>query len=272
MTLLVILALLAVVAVYAVFFLVFKLIWILLKKNSNKWPLIWAGVCTVVFGVLFVGFTAWGVYKVVSPFKGMITRLQNNPQPVYGERVYTDPVYRFDLDVFNGMDFSNWMEFDDIDAKVGVDMNAFRNYPSDEEEDANERQFMAVLLLRQDDVDEGHPLQALREALASTDHRQDLEILSQEDFTLDGYPAMFATGRAYARNGKRMFLAVTAVADAYRQVFYVIAFSPDYPEAVENATQTARSLRLENGSSLPGETAPALPQEEAAAPAAETTK
>ena len=39
MTILVILFLLGITAVYAVFFLLFKIIWMILKKSSNKWPL-----------------------------------------------------------------------------------------------------------------------------------------------------------------------------------------------------------------------------------------
>ncbi len=253
MTVLIILALLGVVIVYAVFFLLFKLLWMILKKNSNKWPLILSGICTIVFGIVLGALAGWGVYKVVSPFRGMMARLDDNPAPVYGERVYTDPIYRFELDVFNGIDFSEWMDFDDLDVKIGVDMNAFKKNQTDAEEDQNERQFVGAVILRQEDADEGHPLQPLREALASTDHRQDLEVLSQEDFLMDGYPAMFVTGRVYARNGKRLFVALNAMSDEYRQVFYVIALSADLPESAETAIQTARSLRLENGLALPSQ-------------------
>lgn len=261
MTLLIILALLGLVITYAVFFLLFKIIWILLKNPSNKWPLIWAGISTIAFSIAFVAMTAWGVYKVISPFKGMISNLSENPTPIYGERIYTDPIYRFQLDVFNGMDFSDWIEIDDLDVKIGVDMNVFKETTSPEEKEQNEKNFMGVLLLRQDEVDEGHPMEALRKALSSTDNRRDVEILSQEDFMIDGYPAIFATGRLSARNGNQVFTAVTAIADAYQQVFYVISFAPETPEAISYATQTARSFRLENGSSLPMTADPALTQQ-----------
>ena len=213
MTILIILALLGVVAVYVVFFLLFKLVWILMKKDTNKWPLIWAGVSTVLFGIVLGGAAAWGVYKVVSPFRGMIERYSANPEPVYGQHVYTDPIYRFQLTALNGMDFSEWVEFDDLDAKIGVDMNTFKKVPSAEEKQA---------------ID-----------------------VSQEDFTVDGYPAMFVTARARSNSGTQMFLAMSAIADSYQQVFYVIAFSADTPEASANALQLARSLQLENGSPLP---------------------
>lgn len=252
MTILIILALLGVVAVYAVFFLLFKLVWILMKKDTNKWPLIWAGVSTVLFGIVLGGAAAWSVYKVVSPFRGMIERYSANPEPVYGQHVYTDPIYRFQLTALNGMDFSEWVEFDDLDAKIGVDMNTFKKVSSAEEKQAIDAAFTGAILLRQDEVDEGHPLQPLREALISAENsRKSLEILSQEDFTVDGYPAMFVTARARSNSGKQMFFAMSAIADSYQQVFYVIAFSADTPEASANALQLARSLQLENGSPLP---------------------
>ena len=63
MTILVLLALLGVVAVYAVFFLLFKIIWMILKKSSNKWPLILAGVATVLLGTVTALSAYYGVKK-----------------------------------------------------------------------------------------------------------------------------------------------------------------------------------------------------------------
>ena len=71
MTTLIILLLVAAVAVYAVFFLLFKVIWIILKKSSNKWPLILAGICTILFSGAVIGTAAWhskyDIYITYSP-------------------------------------------------------------------------------------------------------------------------------------------------------------------------------------------------------------
>ncbi len=264
MTLLVLLGLLAVAAMYAVFFLLFKLLWVILKKDSNKWPLIWAGISTVLFGIVLSALAAWGIYKVISPFSGMMDRFSENPAPVYGERVYTDPVYRFQLDVFDGMDFSEWMEFDDVDIKLGLDTNFLKDNQSQEEKEANDQKTIAALLIRQSDVDEGHPLQDLRQGLASAaNRRRDVEISSQEDLTIDGYPAMFVAGKVFTNQGVVLPFWLTAVADSYQQVFYVVTFAlQENPTAEAYALQTARSLQLENGSALPGTTdSSALPAE-----------
>ena len=258
MTLLFILAaLLTVAVIYALFFLLFKLIWILLKKDSNKWPLIWAGVSTAVFGILLSAVMAWSVYKVISPFRGMIERFSANPTPVYGERIYTDPVYRFELDVFNGMDFSEWMEFDDIDVKVGFDTNLLKKEsPSSSNQAVNT--FFGAILFRQSDVDEGHPLEELRKNLNTfSNNRREMEILSEENVTVDGYPALFITGKAFGNRGESIPFWLNAISAPYEQVFYVITFIVETNNAELNvlaanqAQQMARSLRLENGASLP---------------------
>ena len=89
MTTLVILFLLGAVTVYAVFFLLFKVLWIILKKSSNKWPLILAGISTVLFGIAAVGTLAWGTYKIISPFRGMIERYdEKSPLNLWQHHLY----------------------------------------------------------------------------------------------------------------------------------------------------------------------------------------
>ncbi len=260
---LLLLLLLGIIVIYAVFFLVFKIIWMLLKKEGNKWPLIWSGICTVVFGV-FIGATmAWSVYKVVSPFRGMMARYSENPAPVFGAREYTDPVYRFQLEVFDGMDFSDWMEFDDVDVKLGVDTNIFK---TDKDQPTQDGSMLAAVILRQSDIDvnEEHPLEDLRQGLASAGNSRKLQILSQEDFTANGLPGAFVAGQAFGNRGEVIPVWLTALAAPHGQVFYVATFvlqqaGQDNTEAASKAEQMARSLRLENGESLPQSAAPALP-------------
>lgn len=259
------LLLLGIVAVYAVFFLVFKLIWILIKKEGNKWPLIWAGICTVLFGIFISAVTAWGVYKVVSPFRGMMNRYSANPAPVFGEHVYTDPLYRFQLDVFDGMDFSEWMEWDDVDVKLGVDTNVFK---TDADRPTQDGSMLAAVLLRQNDIDvnEEHPLEDLRQWLVSAGNSRSVQILSQEDFTVNGLPAMFITAQAFGNRGEVIPVWMTAMAAPHGQVFFVATFvvqqtGQDNEEAAAKAKQMALSLRLENGEALPLPATEPLPEE-----------
>ena len=100
---------------------------------------------------------------------------------------------------------------------------------------------------------------------AINDEKTRENIHSQEDFLADGYPAMLVTGRIYTRDGQPIFFSISAIADVYQQVFYAVSFSPENPTAVEYAEKTVRSLRLENGSSLPAAADPALMQDTAAA-------
>ena len=252
---LILLLLAGILVTYAVFFLVFKIIWMIIKKQGNKWPLIWAGVCTVVFSVAVGATMAWGVYKVVSPFRGMMARYSQNPEPVYGEHVYTDPVYRFELDVFDGMDFSDWMEWDDIDVKIGIDMNVLKQ---DAPENIQDGSLLGAFLLRQSDIDvnEEHPLEDLRETMASLSQSARIQILSQDYYTVNGQPAAFITGKLFGNQGEIIPMRLTAMTAPYGQVFYVATFvfrqdGPNDAESAQKAEQMARSLRLENGEALP---------------------
>lgn len=256
MTILLILLILVLVAIYAVFFLLFKVVWMILKKNKNKWPLILAGISTVLFLVVFGGAAAWGAYKVVSPFRGVISRISDDKAPEYGQRVYTDPVYRFEVDVYDGMDFSEWMHFDDLDVKAGIDTNVFKK---DDAGKSYEGPITFAVLLRQTDVDDGHPLEDLRQALAAGIQRRQLDITSEEELTIDGRPALYVSGTAYSNRGESAPFWLTAAFDDYGQVFYAVTFTVGQG-ADGNAEKTARSLRFVS--------APALTQTDPAVPAA----
>lgn len=246
MTFLIIMLLLILVAIYAVFFLLFKVVWMILKKNTNKWPLILAGLSTVLFLVVFGGAAAWGAYKVVSPFRGIISRISEDKAPEYGERVYTDPVYRFEVDVYDGMDFSEWMHFDDVDVKLGIDTNAFKK---DNAGKSYEGPITFAGLIRQTDVDDGHPLEDLRGALAAGLQRRQLDITDEQELTIDGRPALYVAGTAYSNRGESAPFWLTAAYDNYGQVFYVITFTVG-EGADGNAEKTARSLRFVSGPAL----------------------
>ena len=128
MTILVILFLLGITAVYAVFFLLFKIIWMILKKSSNKWPLILAGVATVLLGTVTALSAYYGVKKIIKPFNPIIAAAQT-PEPVYGEKAFNSPEYGTELTVYDGMTFSDWMHFGEIDLTVGIDTNALKKMP-----------------------------------------------------------------------------------------------------------------------------------------------
>ncbi|MBR2392195.1 MAG: hypothetical protein IKA93_01300 [Elusimicrobiaceae bacterium] len=240
MTTLVILFLLGAVTVYAVFFLLFKVLWIILKKSSNKWPLILAGISTVLFGIAAVGTLAWGTYKIISPFRGMIERYDEKAPLTYGSTTYTDPRYGFSVDLYNGMDLSEWMNFDDVSVKVGADMNAFKKSP-----DNKQNEMVFAFIIRQTDIDTDEPpFQDLYEALDSAkQHRRQLDISEEKQITIDGKPGYYVSGRAYANNGTNGPFWMTAVYDNH-QIIYVITVQLGNEEDTSVAQKMAESLHL----------------------------
>ena len=78
MTGLILLLLIAAAVIYVVFFLIFKVIWMIIKKQGNKWPLIWAGVCTLLFFKIIqiiLKSRKNTAYTAVIPSKNKITNI-----------------------------------------------------------------------------------------------------------------------------------------------------------------------------------------------------
>ncbi|WP_428054316.1 hypothetical protein [Candidatus Avelusimicrobium stercoris] len=237
MTILVILFLLGIVAVYAVFFLLFKVIWMILKKNSNKWPLILAGVATVLLGLCSALAVYWGVKKVTAPFKPIIAAAQT-AAPVYGESTYQAPEYGAELTVYDGMTFSDWMQLGDVDLTVGIDTNAFKK-------DAAGKTPKAVTfagIARQRNADED-PFKDFNEVVVSIQNRRQLEIHSSEKATINGREALLVSGTAYSNQGNSVPFWLSVVPADNHQVYYVVAGTVDGPDQLL-AKSMVESLHL----------------------------
>lgn len=213
---LILLLLIAAAAIYAVFFLLFKVIWMILKKQSNKWPLIWAGVCTVLFCGAAAAFIGWGTYKIMKPFTGVIERVKTNPQLVYGQTNYTDPEYGFTLTVFNGMDFSDWMHFNGSDVKLGIDTNVFKK-------DNAGKDFKGPVtiaaILRTANKPDDTSVSALEKALKANKDRR-IDINEMRTMTIDGNLALYVTATVYGNHGESAPVWLVA-AESGKYVYYI---------------------------------------------------
>lgn len=240
MTTLILIALFVLIAVFAVFFLLFKVLWLLLKKNTNTGPLIGAGICTLLCAIL-VSIGIYSGYKaVVSPFKEVIAQVAANPNPVYGERTYQDDTYPFELTVYDGMDFSKWISLGDIQLKLGMDTNAFKkNAEGKKPEDV-----LFSILLRQPKENSKDPFDTLQQQLASAQDQRRIELTDMRPTEINGLPAYQASGEAYSNRGKLNFW-LSAVQTQPDTVLYVAAFSlQNTAHVAEQAQQMTRSVRL----------------------------
>lgn len=240
MTILILFALLLLAVVYAVFFVVFKLAWLLFKSHSNKGPLITAGVCTVLVGaVLTVG--AWmGVRLVTAPFTELAARVKQNPAPVYGQRVYQDNRFPFELTVYDGMDFSKWISLGGLDLKLGIDTNAFKKNAQGKPHE----NFLISILARQSAIDDKDPLQVLQSQLEAAQAQRRLTLSSQERTTINDLPAYLAQGEAYSNRGKINFW-VSGVQTAPDTLYYVgVLALLDTPQVQQQAQSMVSSFHL----------------------------
>ncbi len=240
MTILIILALVALVVVYAVFFLLCKIGWLIFKSHSNKGPLITAGVCTVLCGVL-VGSGIWLTTRaIMAPFQGIKARIAQNPAPVYGERTYQDDRFPFELTVYNGMDFSDWISLGGLDIKLGMDTNAFKKDAKGKTPD----NVLFAILLRQTPVEAKDPLSVLPSQLAAAQAQRRLTVTTAQQTTVNGLPAYQAQGEAYSNRGKLDFW-VTSVQTDPKTLYYIVVLAVNNtPQLSEQAIGMENSFRL----------------------------
>ena len=185
--------------VYGLFFLFFKVIWLLFKKHANKWPLILAGISTVLSGVMLAMLVWWGVSLIITPFLPMHQRIADNPQPIYGVRTYTDPQYAFTLQVPDGMDYSDWMSFEGVAFKLGINTNLFKKDEAGKE--ITGPAVLSVLIRQTQNIDENQPFAILEQELAKVAQDRRLDIQKASALNLDGHPAYYLSGIAYTNKG-----------------------------------------------------------------------
>ncbi len=240
MTILILLALFVLFVAFAVFFVLFKLGWLIFRNHSNKGPAITAAICTFLLAGI-IGLGAWmGVRAVLSPFQGLMARVKQNPAPVYGERIYKDSSFPFELTVYDGMDFSDWIHWKEMDLKVGIDTNAFKKDASGKKPQS----FLMAGILRQTNIQDTNPLEEFQAGLqtAQTQHR--VSITSSNFAEINGMPAYQAQGEAYSNRGL-VYFWLTAVQTSPNTVYYIGALSAQYTETLQNqAIQMVQSFRL----------------------------
>ncbi|WP_428075534.1 phage holin family protein [Candidatus Avelusimicrobium luingense] len=198
MTGLLILLLFVLAAIYGLFFLFFKLIWLLFKKHKNKWPLILAGISTFISCLLVAGLIAWGVGKLLSPFRPLQQRIESNPQPRYETVAYTDPVYNFSLQLPEGVDYSEWISFPGVETKLGINTNLFKKDAAGKK--ITEPVTISAIVRQTQNVDTTNPFGELEAALTSQqDRRFNLEEYGPQ--TINGMPGYYIHGTMYTNRG-----------------------------------------------------------------------
>jgi len=230
------LALIAAGIIYLIFFGIFKLIWMLLKSKRNFWPLVLAAVGTFLFCAC-IGIGAWwGVKKLIAPFNQMITRAKANPEVVLGERTYKDDRFPFELTVFDGMDFSEWISFDRSHVKIGVDTNIFKTKaPTD-------NSFFSIVLARTPIQNKEDPFAQWKNLKNEPNTQNNLRIVNEEETTVNGLPAYRVDAVAYSNRGALDIWGVIIAADS-ETLYYVIVTELGNEEKKEQVETILRSFR-----------------------------
>lgn len=223
---------------YGIFFLLLKLLWMLLKKTGNKWPLILSGIFTgVIWGAIIITIYMF-ISALMAPFKGIAEEIAKNPTPVYGQHVYQDTAYPVELEVFDGMNFSDWMIFDKTAVKVGVDTNIFKD------KNNKKHPFTAIVLVRDSATNKGEQATFAKteKLLQEAQQQRRMQVTHTQSVMLEGKPAYFATGTLATNNGLADVAAVTLY-NGTEEIYYVVAFSLGENQDLAKLEQTVKSIR-----------------------------
>ena len=147
------------VVVYAGFFLVFKLGWIIAGKKRNKWPLILAGLATVLLFAVVVGALIFGTNKYVLPVMELVDKTAQKTTLTTGVRPYTDPKYGFTINLAGGTEMSKWIKYKkNQDLLIGLDTNMGILLRQQKQQPSKDRQLppMSALIIA---VDKRKPVQ-----------------------------------------------------------------------------------------------------------------
>ena len=118
---------------FGLFFLIFKIIWLILKKKENFWPLVLSGVLTFLL-MLLASIALYRVHKqFIKPLNPILVAANVRQEPVFGPRLYTDDKYPFALTLHDGLVLSDWFVFDPtLQVKIGIDLNpVYQNQTTD---------------------------------------------------------------------------------------------------------------------------------------------
>ena len=191
--------LLMIAITYGIFFLIFKGIWLLCKKHKNLWPLVLAGISTIVTMLAIAALTAWGVMLILEPFLPMKQRWEENPQPIYGLHAYTDPAYHFTLQLPDGMDYSEWIDFDGYSVKLGFNTNLVKKDQAGKE--IAGPLLFSILIRQTKQVNPVSPFSVLEKELLKQETAHRLTLQEHREVDINGYPGYYAAGISHTNRG-----------------------------------------------------------------------
>lgn len=218
MVLLIIFALLALAVLYGIFFLIFKLIWLLLKKHSNFWPLILAGVASVLLIAASVLLSVSAFNRFVRPFNPIIDAVSAQ-QPQYGEHTYTAPDDAFSVTLYDGMVPSDWIHVNDLDVLVGLDTNAL--LPNEENQQLDG--FAVIKQAKDEDLSPEELLNDLSATILQSEAGDKIELETVMPFNAGGNSsAAIVFGTIYADDEEQTYPLVILVAQQDNDVYFLI--------------------------------------------------
>ena len=231
--------------VYVGFFLIFKLGWVIAGKKRNKWPLILAGLATVVLFAIAIISIMLGVNKYVMPFMELVDKTMQKTEITTGIRPYTDPKYGFTINLFGGTEMSKWIEIDSEQSiAAAFDTNAGAIIKKNQGQQNNKAQtpisgFVAYIQKDKPLANVQEYLQEQANEIAEKQSQQ-FQLTAEPDFSVPN--TVFLQGKGESQNGMPVTVYITFAAQddlRYIVVGFVVG-NPAYQQMVKDEIRSFR--------------------------------
>lgn len=230
--------------IYGIFFLIFKLGWIIAGSSRNKWPLILAGVATVLLFAVTIISTMVGVNKYIMPIMPVVEKTIQKTDITTGIRPYTDPQYGFSINLFGGTEMTEWINIDkDEHFVLGFDTNigavAKKRNPTDNNSVPPISGFVVYVQKDEPLASVEQYLQEQADEWLSVQSPQ-VSFMSAPDFSVPN--TVFLEGEGSTDQGRNFRIYVTIAAqDDLR--YAVVGFVTGNPAYYQLAKEEIRSFR-----------------------------
>ena len=219
MILLSLFGLIALAVLYGIFFLIFKLIWLLCKSKRNFWPLILAGVSSVLVIAATVLLAVSAFNRLVKPFTPIMEAMSSS-EPVYGQQTYTSPDNAFSLTLYDGMVPSDWIRLNELEVLVGLDTNALKA------KNVSKNLLDGFVLIKQTKPEDRTPEQLLEDLSAAilqseAGDEMDLEAVTPFDAGANSAAAI-VHGTVYSDSSDQIIPTAILIAKKADKTYYVI--------------------------------------------------
>ncbi len=246
MLMFILLCLLVIAVLYGVFFLLFKLLFLLCKSKRNFWPLILSGICTLLL-LLLMAIAAYQTYQhFAKPIMPIVQAATERTEPIYGETLYTDPLYGFTMTLHDGMTVGDWITLPTSSVLIGIDVNIFLLQDKTQQDQLPVSGFALVRIPQTTPMTARQAADALLQRLQQIPAEQGQFILTQDPKPINvGYQAdgLLVTGTLKTATSDQDWPVTLIIATHDQAMYALVGLSKSAEQALSDTLLSFRFVQ-----------------------------